>query len=82
MKKQVALVDSIFKNYYVPPIILGGFYEVPAYCGSENICIAVMSKEDGTEEKVCIDGKQRLTTINACVYLFACNLVIVFNVAV
>lgn len=42
----VGIIDSIFRNFYVPPIIF-----------------AVTTQEDGTETKVCIDGKQRLTSI-------------------
>ncbi|GBE85557.1 hypothetical protein SCP_0800740 [Sparassis crispa] len=44
--KQVGLIDSILRNYYIPPIIF-----------------AVNSQDDGTETRVCIDGKQRLTSI-------------------
>ncbi|GLB43075.1 putative protein of unknown function DUF262 [Lyophyllum shimeji] len=44
--KMVGLIDSVFRNFYVPPVIF-----------------AVVSFEDGTEKKICIDGKQRLTSI-------------------
>jgi hypothetical protein len=44
--KQIGLVDSIFRNFYIPPIIF-----------------AVSQSSDGTERRVCIDGKQRLTSI-------------------
>ncbi|KAF8516507.1 hypothetical protein JB92DRAFT_3310266 [Gautieria morchelliformis] len=44
--KQIGLIDSIFRNFYVPPIIF-----------------AVTTEDDGTEKRVCIDGKQRLTSI-------------------
>ncbi|KAI0052779.1 hypothetical protein FA95DRAFT_1579796 [Auriscalpium vulgare] len=44
--KQVGLIDSVFRNYYVPPVIF-----------------AVTTAEDGSETRVCIDGKQRLTSI-------------------
>ncbi|EIN04183.1 hypothetical protein PUNSTDRAFT_116641 [Punctularia strigosozonata HHB-11173 SS5] len=44
--KQSGLIDSILRNYYIPPIIF-----------------AVTSSGDGTESRVCIDGKQRLTSI-------------------
>ncbi|TEB24117.1 hypothetical protein FA13DRAFT_1669587, partial [Coprinellus micaceus] len=44
--KQIGLIDSIFRNFYVPPIIF-----------------AAKMWEDGTETKICIDGKQRLTSI-------------------
>lgn len=45
--KQIRLIDSILRNYYIPPIIF-----------------AVQSKDDGTEHRTCIDGKQRLTSIH------------------
>ena len=44
--KQIKVLDSIWRNYYVPPIVL-----------------AVYKDEDGTEVKCCVDGKQRLTSI-------------------
>ncbi|KAF7792003.1 hypothetical protein EIP86_003030 [Pleurotus ostreatoroseus] len=43
--KQTGLIDSIFKNFYVPPVIFA------------------VTNEDGFEKRVCIDGKQRLTSI-------------------
>ena len=44
--KQMKLVDSLYHNYYVPPIVL-----------------AVMLDEEGIEVRRCVDGKQRLTSI-------------------
>ncbi|KIK55355.1 hypothetical protein GYMLUDRAFT_842806 [Collybiopsis luxurians FD-317 M1] len=44
--KQINLIDSICRNFYIPPIIF-----------------AVTSEKDGAERRVCIDGKQRLTSI-------------------
>ncbi|KAI0822105.1 hypothetical protein BC628DRAFT_1522502, partial [Trametes gibbosa] len=44
--KQVGLIDSLLRNFYIPPVIF-----------------AVKTREDGTETRVCIDGKQRLTSI-------------------
>ncbi|KAG8215870.1 hypothetical protein J3R82DRAFT_7827 [Butyriboletus roseoflavus] len=44
--KQVGLIDSILRNFYVPPIIF-----------------VAHQLEDGSETKTCIDGKQRLTSI-------------------
>ncbi|KAH9917716.1 uncharacterized protein B0H18DRAFT_1033507 [Fomitopsis serialis] len=44
--KQSGLIDSILRNYYIPPVIF-----------------AVTAKEDGSETRTCIDGKQRLTSI-------------------
>lgn len=48
--KMISLVDSIFRNFYIPPIIF-----------------AVHSYEDGSDVKTCIDGKQRLASIQKCV---------------
>ncbi|KAG6336424.1 hypothetical protein ID866_2667, partial [Astraeus odoratus] len=45
-EKQSGLIDSILRNYYMPPIIF-----------------AVSFQEDGSELRTCIDGKQRLTSI-------------------
>ncbi|KAJ3812586.1 hypothetical protein F5876DRAFT_37066, partial [Lentinula aff. lateritia] len=45
-EKQTNLIDSILRNFYIPPIIF-----------------AVATDEDGFESKTCIDGKQRLTSI-------------------
>lgn len=45
-EKQSGLVDSILRNYYMPPIIF-----------------AVSFQDDGSERRTCIDGKQRLTSI-------------------
>ncbi|KAH6894867.1 hypothetical protein BKA70DRAFT_1232459 [Coprinopsis sp. MPI-PUGE-AT-0042] len=44
--KQISLIDSIFRNFYVPPVIF-----------------ATKQHDDGSETKICIDGKQRLTSI-------------------
>ena len=44
--KQMEIIDSLFHNFYVPPVIF-----------------AVMRDEDGEEIRVCVDGKQRLTSI-------------------
>ncbi|KAF9220655.1 hypothetical protein BS17DRAFT_713659 [Gyrodon lividus] len=45
-EKQSGLIDSILRNYYIPPIIF-----------------AVSFQDDGSELRTCIDGKQRLTSI-------------------
>ncbi|KAI0631744.1 hypothetical protein C8Q77DRAFT_1159490 [Trametes polyzona] len=45
--KQMGLIDSIFRNFYVPPVIF-----------------VVHTTDDGAERRVCIDGKQRLTSIS------------------
>ncbi|KAG2018750.1 hypothetical protein CC2G_008144 [Coprinopsis cinerea AmutBmut pab1-1] len=44
--KQISLIDSIYRNFYVPPVIF-----------------ATKTHDDGSETKICIDGKQRLTSI-------------------
>lgn len=44
--KQSGLIDSMLRNYYMPPIIF-----------------AVSTADDGSELRTCIDGKQRLTSI-------------------
>ncbi|KAI0314934.1 hypothetical protein OF83DRAFT_1085318 [Amylostereum chailletii] len=44
--KQIGLIDSLIRNYYIPPVIF-----------------AVKTAEDGSETRVCIDGKQRLTSV-------------------
>ncbi|CDO77833.1 hypothetical protein BN946_scf184714.g8 [Trametes cinnabarina] len=44
--KQIGLIDSIFRNFYVPPVIF-----------------VVHIAPDGAERRVCVDGKQRLTSI-------------------
>ncbi|KAF8135707.1 hypothetical protein EV363DRAFT_1212435 [Boletus edulis] len=44
--KQIGLVDSIFRNFYVPPVIF-----------------AVQKDDEGETVRVCVDGKQRLTSI-------------------
>ncbi|KAI0667568.1 hypothetical protein C8Q78DRAFT_1105555 [Trametes maxima] len=44
--KQVGLIDSLLRNFYIPPVIF-----------------AVKTHDDGSETRTCIDGKQRLTSI-------------------
>ncbi|TFY60418.1 hypothetical protein EVG20_g7415, partial [Dentipellis fragilis] len=46
VNKQVEIIDSIFHNFYVPPVIF-----------------AVVTGDDGEEVRICVDGKQRLTSI-------------------
>ncbi|KAJ8090092.1 hypothetical protein PM082_018672 [Marasmius tenuissimus] len=46
--RQEGLIESLFKNYYVPPILFS----------------TCMDKE-GAEFKTCMDGKQRLTSIQS-----------------
>ncbi|CAE6482817.1 unnamed protein product [Rhizoctonia solani] len=44
--KQSKLIDSLLRNYYIPPVSLG-----------------VSTEKNGNQTRVCIDGKQRLTSI-------------------
>lgn len=44
--KQSKLLDSIYRNYYVPPIVFD-----------------VYKDDEGEEVMRCVDGKQRLTSI-------------------
>ncbi|KAI0808252.1 hypothetical protein C8Q74DRAFT_1188435, partial [Fomes fomentarius] len=44
--KQSGMIDSLLRNYYIPPVIF-----------------SVTTHDDGTQTRVCIDGKQRLTSI-------------------
>ncbi|KAA1476804.1 hypothetical protein DENSPDRAFT_843892 [Dentipellis sp. KUC8613] len=46
VNKQVEIIDSIYHNFYVPPVIF-----------------AVVTGDDGEEVRICVDGKQRLTSI-------------------
>ena len=64
--KQMGLIDSIFHNFYIPPII---FCECesrssPSITQAISNMLGVRSEEDGTEKRTCIDGKQRLTSIH------------------
>ncbi|KJA30200.1 hypothetical protein HYPSUDRAFT_126524 [Hypholoma sublateritium FD-334 SS-4] len=43
--KQIGLIDSIFRNFFIPPVIFA------------------VHIENGEETRVCVDGKQRLTSI-------------------
>ncbi|KAI0356390.1 hypothetical protein OH77DRAFT_1401547 [Trametes cingulata] len=44
--KQIKVLDSIWRNYYVPPVVF-----------------AVYLDDEGEEVRCCVDGKQRLTSI-------------------
>ncbi|KZT54225.1 hypothetical protein CALCODRAFT_485737 [Calocera cornea HHB12733] len=45
-KNQSKLIDSVFRNYYIPPVVFS-------------------RKDNGIKEvKICVDGKQRLTSIH------------------
>ncbi|KAG9015874.1 hypothetical protein FRB90_004334, partial [Tulasnella sp. 427] len=44
--KQTKLIDSLLRNFYIPPIIF-----------------RVIEDEVGYEKRICIDGKQRLTSL-------------------
>ncbi|KAL7281120.1 hypothetical protein PYCCODRAFT_1412919 [Trametes coccinea BRFM310] len=45
-QKQIKVLDSIWRNYYVPPVVF-----------------AVYVDDSGEEVRCCVDGKQRLTSI-------------------
>ncbi|KAH9954900.1 hypothetical protein BC827DRAFT_920238 [Russula dissimulans] len=45
--KQMAIIDSLFHNYYVPPVVFA----------------IAKDPVDGVETRLCVDGKQRLTSI-------------------
>lgn len=66
-QKQIGIIDSLFRNYYIPPIIFG---EMPVFLSlsqpAQIFSKAVSTAEDGSESRVCIDGKQRLTSIQKC----------------
>jgi hypothetical protein len=64
--KQIGVIDSIFRNFYIPPVIFGTsiLCMVPERAFTQKI--AVNQFEDGSETKTCIDGKQRLTSIYRC----------------
>lgn len=44
--KQTQLINSVFHNFYIPPVIF-----------------AVHKDDEGEDVRVCVDGKQRLTSI-------------------
>jgi hypothetical protein len=44
--KQIGLIDSLFRNYHIPPVIF-----------------SMAATPDGETYRVCLDGKQRLTSI-------------------
>ncbi|KAI0261166.1 hypothetical protein BC834DRAFT_972944 [Gloeopeniophorella convolvens] len=45
--KQMAVIDSLLHNYYIPPVVFA----------------IVHDPDDGAETRLCVDGKQRLTSI-------------------
>lgn len=66
--KQIGLIDSILRNFYIPPVIFGDFAFSKRLCRTTHEHLtAVNSLDDGTETRTCIDGKQRLTSIYRCV---------------
>jgi len=71
--KQVGLIDSIFRNFYIPPVIFGA-RSLSLFPTISHVFPAVSAHEDGSEHRICIDGKQRLTSI----YRFMLGLVSFF----
>lgn len=61
--KQIGIIDSIFRNFYIPPVIFGSSILSIVLGNHPNCLIAANVFEDGSETKTCIDGKQRLTSI-------------------
>ena len=54
--KKIALIESLFRNYYIPPVLF--------------FVTDVKEEEPGSEQpeqplRICMDGKQRLTSIQA-----------------
>ena len=83
----MALIGSLFSNYYVPPIVFSALACFHPNCTYLNCSPAVKRKDDGSEIRVCIDGKQRLTSIHrfmlgeiasACCVLFQLTPLIFF----
>ena len=63
-QKQTGLIDSILRNFYIPPVIFGMWKEILVFPeGPLMSTSAVTMTEDGEEKRTCIDGKQRLTSI-------------------
>lgn len=67
MRVRIGLIDSIFRNYYIPPIIFGALVSPSCFFGTNLnasvFFLVVKYNDDGSESRVCIDGKQRLTSI-------------------
>jgi len=62
--KQIGIIDSILRNFYIPPIIFGKSHVLGfVISGAKATYQAVKSDDEGFEMKTCIDGKQRLTSI-------------------
>lgn len=68
---QSRILESYIKNYHVPPIVLGEFWLVSlsAFGTSDTLNVYCIAKktvfENGKweDKRVCIDGKQRLTSL-------------------
>lgn len=62
--KQIGLIDSILRNFYIPPVIFGMDIIVNLVAWVfDSFSPVAHQHEDGSETKTCIDGKQRLTSI-------------------
>ncbi|KAL0057251.1 hypothetical protein AAF712_016113 [Marasmius tenuissimus] len=65
--RQEGLIESLFKNYYVPPILFCGY--ITLFRSSDRIHMtfgaATCMDKEGAEFKTCMDGKQRLTSIQS-----------------
>lgn len=74
--KQSGLIDSILRHYYLPPVIFGAYARIIYSLLNPNVDIiyptstaVAVNPDDGSEMKTCIDGKQRLTSIQR----YVCN---------
>jgi hypothetical protein len=65
--KMERLIDSLMHNFYIPPIIFGALVVVDEVPVLTRARAAVKRDNDGGEIKVCIDGKQRLTSLQQSV---------------
>ncbi len=59
------MIDSLLRNYYIPPVIFceSLLFVYAALSATHRPIQAVTTHDDGTQTRVCIDGKQRLTSI-------------------
>ncbi|KAK7047707.1 hypothetical protein VNI00_006478 [Paramarasmius palmivorus] len=62
--RRVKLIDSIYRNFYVPPVIFCEWHLLRLRNRTPLKLVPAISKnEDGTKTWTCMDGKQRLTSI-------------------
>jgi hypothetical protein len=56
-QKQSGIIDSILRNYYIPPVIFGA-YLASSPTAHAHMHPAAVSSDDRSELPTCIDGKQ------------------------